>query len=211
MRNTREQILQTALRLFAQRGFEGVSVRDIAGALELTAPALYVHYRSKQELLEAILRRMEERDAELSNASAVPALPFSAASESYAKVKMDNLIAFTIKMFQYWTEDGFAVLFRHLLTVEQYRDSRFGDLFQQYLGGGVIRYLEDIFQGSFPKKDAHQLALAFYAPVYFLMGQYDGTPTKKGRAEILLCLQRHLREFATQFPLPEGDSAEHTE
>ena len=63
MRNTRELILQTALRLFAQKGFEGVSVRDIAGELELTAPALYVHFKSKQEILEAILRRMEDSRA----------------------------------------------------------------------------------------------------------------------------------------------------
>ena len=46
MRKTRELIIQTALKLFSQKGFEAVSVRDIAAELELTASALYVHFKS---------------------------------------------------------------------------------------------------------------------------------------------------------------------
>ena len=66
MRKTKDLILQTALKMFAQRGFSAVSLRDIAGALELTPPALYVHFRNKQDILETSLRQMEERDSELS-------------------------------------------------------------------------------------------------------------------------------------------------
>lgn len=192
MRKTKELILQTALRLFAQRGFEAVSVRDIAGELELTAPALYVHFKSKQAILEAILRRMEERDAELSSQDNVPTQSYEKAPESYAKVEMAHLVNFTLSMFRYWTEDEFAVQFRHLLTVEQYRDSRFAELFQQYLGSGVIQYLEDIFRANVPDKDPRQLALSFYSPVFFLIGQYDMMTTKKARAELLQTLKKQL-------------------
>ena len=192
MRKTKELILQTALRLFAQRGFEAVSVRDIAGELELTAPALYVHFKSKQAILEAILRRMEERDAELSSQDNVPTQSYEKAPESYAKVEMADLVNFTLSMFRYWTEDEFAVQFRHLLTVEQYRDSRFAELFQQYLGSGVIQYLEDIFRANVPDKDPRQLALSFYSPVFFLIGQYDMMTTKKARAELLQTLKKQL-------------------
>lgn len=195
MRKTKELILQTALRLFAQRGFEGVSVRDIAGELELTAPALYVHFKSKQEILEAILRRMEERDAELSAQDSVPTQPYEKAPESYAKVEMSQLVQFTLSMFRYWTEDEFAVQFRHLLTVEQYRDRRFAELFQQYLGNGVIQYLEEIFRANVPGKDPCQLALAFYSPVYYLIGQYDAMTTKKAKSDLLRTLKTLLQSF----------------
>ena len=77
MRKTRELILQMALKLFSQKGFEAVSVRDIAAELELTAPALYVHFKSKQDILEAILRRMEEREEELSGLDGVPQETFA--------------------------------------------------------------------------------------------------------------------------------------
>ena len=127
MRKTRELILQTALKLFSQKGFEAVSVRDIAAELELTAPALYVHFKSKQDILEAILRRMEERDTELSGRDGVPQQTFADNPDAYDHVSWDNLVAFTQDMFRYWTEDEFAVQFRHLLTIEQYRDKRFAD------------------------------------------------------------------------------------
>ena len=64
MRNTKEQILLTALELFAREGFDAVSVRDIAAALGLSKGALYRHYQSKREIFESILRRMERRDAQ---------------------------------------------------------------------------------------------------------------------------------------------------
>ncbi len=86
MRKTRELILQTALKLFSQKGFEAVSVRDIAAELELTAPALYVHFKSKQDILEAILRRMEERDAELSGQDGVPQETFADNPKAYGDV-----------------------------------------------------------------------------------------------------------------------------
>ena len=46
MGDTKERILQTALELFAHKGYEAVSVSDIAGALGLTKGALYRHFES---------------------------------------------------------------------------------------------------------------------------------------------------------------------
>ncbi|MBO7620846.1 MAG: TetR/AcrR family transcriptional regulator [Victivallales bacterium] len=197
MRKTRELILQTALKLFSQKGFEAVSVRDIAAELELTAPALYVHFKSKQDILEAILRRMEERDAELSGQDGVPRETFADNPESYDNVSLDNLMAFTLDMFRYWTEDEFAVRFRHLLTIEQFRDKRFADLFQQYLGKGVVQYLEDIFKKN-THGDPHGLAVSFWALFRFLLEQYDIMTTKKAKRLIVSHLEKYLQFFAKQ-------------
>ena len=46
---TKERILETALELFAQNGYLGTSMNDIAGRLGFTKAALYKHYTSKQE------------------------------------------------------------------------------------------------------------------------------------------------------------------
>lgn len=54
---TREVILDTAERLFALRGFDGVALRDLAREMDLTAPSLYNHFPSKQALYEAVLER----------------------------------------------------------------------------------------------------------------------------------------------------------
>ena len=194
MRKTRELILQTALKLFSQKGFEAVSVRDIAAELELTAPALYVRFKSKQDILEAILRRMEERDAELSGQDGVPQETFADNPDSYDRVSLDSLMVFTMDMFRYWTEDEFAVRFRHLLTIEQFRDKRFADLLQQYLGNGVVQYLEDIFRKN-THGDPHGLAISFWALFRFLLEQYDVATTKKAKTLINKQLEKYLAEF----------------
>jgi len=54
---TRDVILDTAERMFALRGFDGVALRDLAREMELTAPSLYNHFSSKQALYEAVLER----------------------------------------------------------------------------------------------------------------------------------------------------------
>ncbi len=55
--STRERILDVAERLFAQQGFAGTVVRDIAREVGLTAPSLYNHFDGKQALYEAVLAR----------------------------------------------------------------------------------------------------------------------------------------------------------
>ncbi|WP_428539991.1 TetR/AcrR family transcriptional regulator [Rhodopila sp.] len=52
----RERVLEEAVKLFYQRGFSGTTLDDIAGALGVTKPFIYTHFRSKVELLEAICR-----------------------------------------------------------------------------------------------------------------------------------------------------------
>jgi TetR/AcrR family transcriptional regulator len=54
---TRDRILDVAEALFAERGFAGTSVRDIAAAAGLTAASLYNHFEGKEALYDAVLER----------------------------------------------------------------------------------------------------------------------------------------------------------
>src|SRR5262245_2721285 len=51
---TRARLVEAALVAFSQRGFHGTTTRDIAAAAGLSPAAVYVHYKSKQELLAEI-------------------------------------------------------------------------------------------------------------------------------------------------------------
>lgn len=53
---TREHVLRAAAQLFAERGFDAVSVREIVQAAGVTKPALYYHFGSKEGLALAIMR-----------------------------------------------------------------------------------------------------------------------------------------------------------
>jgi AcrR family transcriptional regulator len=57
----REGVLAVAERLFAERGYERVSVRDVAAAAAVTHPLIYYHWGSKRGLLAAVLERNQER------------------------------------------------------------------------------------------------------------------------------------------------------
>jgi AcrR family transcriptional regulator len=54
---TRERILKTAERLFAERGFNGVSVRVLAGAANVNIASIGYHFRNKEGLLAEVYRR----------------------------------------------------------------------------------------------------------------------------------------------------------
>jgi AcrR family transcriptional regulator len=54
---TRERILTSATRLFAEKGFDGASMPAIAKASGITAGAIYKHFEGKGELLLEVLRR----------------------------------------------------------------------------------------------------------------------------------------------------------
>lgn len=56
----RQQILDTAARLFAQRGFHGVSVGDLGAAVGISGPGLYKHFASKEAILAEMLARISE-------------------------------------------------------------------------------------------------------------------------------------------------------
>ena len=57
----KEQVLRTAERLFAQRGFHATSIRDIADALNLKGGSLYAHIESKEDLLWEIVSSAADR------------------------------------------------------------------------------------------------------------------------------------------------------
>lgn len=57
----RESILEVAAPLFAQKGYNGVSIRDIAQACGMTNAALYYHFKNKEDLYLAVLRRGHEQ------------------------------------------------------------------------------------------------------------------------------------------------------
>ncbi len=57
----RQQILAAAAPLFATRGFHGVSVDDLGAATGISGPALYRHFRAKEEILTELLVGVSER------------------------------------------------------------------------------------------------------------------------------------------------------
>jgi len=57
MIDTKQRILDTAERLFAERGFDATSLRHIIAEADVNLAAIHYHFGSKQELLDEIIQR----------------------------------------------------------------------------------------------------------------------------------------------------------
>lgn len=62
---TRARLLDAAIAAFAEKGFNGTTTRDIAAAAGLSPAAVYVHHKSKEELLYLISRTGHEETLDL--------------------------------------------------------------------------------------------------------------------------------------------------
>ena len=190
---TKERILETALELFAQNGYLGTSMNDIAGRLGFTKAALYKHYTSKQEILDRIVERMNEMDYERAESYEMPETEPDGMAEAYLRTPVQKIRAYSMAQFDHWTKEPFSSNFRRMLTLEQSRDPGMAQLHHDYLAGGPLEYMAAIFRrmaGS--DEDAMQLALAFYGPMYLLYSVYDGAADKRAVKPLL---EAHIDRF----------------
>jgi AcrR family transcriptional regulator len=67
--DARARLLAAAIEAFSARGFHGTTTRDIAAAAGMSPAALYVHHRSKEELLHLISREGHDRTLSLCEAA----------------------------------------------------------------------------------------------------------------------------------------------
>lgn len=202
MSDTKENILMTALRLFAQDGYEAVSVSKIAGELGMTKGALYKHYKNKRDIFDHIVSRMFQIDRERAKQYNVPEDTFKNTPNAYQNIDLDRLKEFTIAQYSFWTADEFASYFRKMLTLEQYRNSEMNELYQKQIVSGPIQYMEDLFREMITNNVLHeanpkQLAIEFFAPLFLLINLSDANICHENAENLLSAyIQRFFESYA---------------
>ena len=190
---TKQRILDIALELFAQNGYLGTSMSDIAKQLGFTKAALYKHYTSKQEILDHIVERMNRMDYERAEEYEMPETEPDGFAEAYMHTPIEKIRTYSLAQFDHWTKETFSANFRKMLTLEQYRDPKLAQLHHDYLAGGPLEYMAAIFRKlADSDEEAMQLALDFYGPMYLLYSVYDGAEDK---ASVAPMLDAHIRRF----------------
>ena len=189
MGNRKEEILIVALQSVSpEMVMRRVSVSQIAGELDMTKGALYRHYKSKRDIFDSIVKRMEQQDGEQARENEVPEESIEKTPEEYQNVSFDDFVEYSKSMFEYWTEDDFASSFRKMLTIEQFRSEEMQNLYQQYLVSGPTEYVKELFK-NMEIEDPEENAVKFYANMFFYYSMYDGAADKakaKGQFEQML-------------------------
>lgn len=194
--DTKERIMETALELFAEKGYLGTSMNDIAKQLGFTKAALYKHYTSKQEILNRIVERMNEMDYERAKQFEMPEGNLTEIVVAYQKTPIEKVRAYSKAQFLHWTEEEFSSRFRKMLTLEQYRDPEMAQLYQKYLATGPVDYMAAIFRGLTDSEEAAQhLALEFYGPMFLL---YSVSDSGAEQEQVLSLLDAHIDRFIHQ-------------
>lgn len=194
--DTKERIMETALELFAEKGYLGTSMNDIAKQLGFTKAALYKHYTSKQEILNRIVERMNELDHERAKQFEMPEGNLAEIVAAYQKMPIEKVRAYSKAQFLHWTEEEFSSRFRKMLTLEQYRDSEMAQLYQKYLATGPVDYMAMIFRGlTDSEENARHLALEFYGPMFLL---YSVSDSGADQEQVLSLLDAHIDRFIHQ-------------
>ena len=168
----------------------------------MTKAALYKHYKSKQEILDSIVEKMNQMDKERVKKYDMPEGNMEEVVKGYQETAIDKIKEFTKVQFLHWTQEEFPCCFRKMLTLEQYRNPELSRLYQKYLAGDPLLYIEEIFRGFIDNdQEARQLALDFYGPIFLLYSIYDGAENKE---IIVEQVGQHVDRFSKMLLAKEG-------
>lgn len=206
--NTREKTLEEALRLFSEKGFEAVSVRDIARAVGVKESSLYNHFKNKRDIFDSILAEYSQRGSEFFRQYELAGEDgiFSADSrtvEVYRHMSGEQLAAMAGHIFEFYFSDEINTRLRRMLTIEQYRSPDAAMLYRKFSFDDSLTYQAELFKemmkaGCFRQADPYILALAFYAPIHLIFCKFDNGGNVDEARELF---ERHVRHFSQMYTI----------
>ena len=191
MKITKQEILDTALDVFAERGYDSTILKDISDRLNVTKSALYKHYESKEALWDALIDHVEQYYSE--HIGSVSGIPIPTTWEEFR--------ALTLRQIDFTLHDETVRRVRKLLTVEQYRNDKMSALATKHFITDIEERYTKIFVGMIEKgvlKHANPelLAFAFTAPITVLIHLCDRAPDRE--TEIMTKIEAHIKQFSKE-------------
>jgi AcrR family transcriptional regulator len=134
-KGTKEKIFDAAVAMFSEKGYDGVSVRDIARAVSITESAVYRHYASKDAILESIFTYIEGR--------IYPQAPDESIDAMVEALSLQEILE---------SIPGFMIADQHLakatriMLIEMYHNEKIGDYVRRELFERPIDESEILFR-----------------------------------------------------------------
>ena len=204
--DTKQLILEQALALFSARGYDAVTVGDIARAVGIKAPSLYNHFPGKQAIFDALVDATAAQYEADTGRIDIHVQNVQKDIPTFTAITADALFEKVRQIFTYSLHDETIARFRRMMTIEQFRSPELAALYSERYVERLLRYHAGIFRaliaaGEICAEDPDALALQFVAPVLTLIGICDRQPERE--TECLEKLQKHVQLF---FRLVHGDA-----
>lgn len=168
---TKEKIMDVALHMFSERGYEAVSIRDICGEVGIKESTLYYHFKNKMDILDSLIAKFKEHiEGLLIHIDEMPS----------GKTKKKNAGSTDIidsYMMDSYLFDPFCNLMIRLMMIEQfhneemralYEKTMFTDPYDIYLR--VFRMLAT--KGTFPESQVDAIVRRYHAYMTMLTYRY---------------------------------------
>jgi len=190
IQSTKDRILNAALDLFAEKGYEGASVDMIAAAAGIKGPSLYKHFKGKDQILDALITKVDEYYAANFNA---------AGNQGQLPESMEQLTRMAFAKVNFTMHDEVIQKTRRLLALGQFRNPRLSELATIHGITGIQSMFQKLFTammkaGIMKDDEPALLAMEFASPVSLLIQMYDREPAKE--KEIIKKIKAHLKHFA---------------
>ena len=205
--DTKKRILEKALELFSTKGYDSVTVGEIAKAVGIKAPSLYNHFSGKRAIFDAIV---EETAAQYERDTDRISIHVQNAQQDipvFAEITADALVEKVHQIFDYSLHNETISRFRRMMTIEQFSDPELAALYSKRYVERVTSYHAGIFRslinaGELRREDPDTLALMYVAPVITLIGICDRQPEREN--ECREKLDAHVRLFFRTFHAVEA-------
>ena len=166
---TKEKIMDVALHMFSERGYEAVSIRDICGEVGIKESTLYYHFKNKMDILDSLIAKFKEHIEEL--LIHIDEMPSGKKKNAGSKDILDSY------MMDSYLFDPFCNLMIRLMMIEQfhneemralYEKTMFTDPYDIYLR--VFRMLAS--QGAFSESQVDAIVRRYHAYMTMLTYRY---------------------------------------
>ena len=162
--DTKQRILEKSLELFASKGYDAVSVGEIAKAVGVKAPSLYNHFASKQAIFDAIVESTAAHYEKDTGEISIHVQDVKQDFALFAHISEDALVEKVRQIFFYSLHDHTVSQFRQMMTLEQFRSPELAELYSRRYVDRMIAYHADIFRtlislGILRAEDPDTLAL----------------------------------------------------
>ena len=196
--DTKQRILLEALRLFSKRGYDAISVEQIASAVGIKAPSLYKHYKSKKDIFDAIFEDTAKRYEEFIQTISIPVTDSKQDIVVFENITAEDLVQKVKSLIEYSLHDEYTSKFRKMMTIEQFRSPELSKLYSDRYVNQIQNYHTDLFTkmieaGVLKKEDPCILAMVYDAPILVMLSECDRHPEKE--EECIKKLEDHVRLF----------------
>ena len=202
--NTKELILEEALKQFSKKGYDGTSMSDIAAPLGISKAALYKHFASKQQIFDRIIVESEEKykdffeklSVHLGNGKNVELNKKDV--DVYTGISAEGLSENVLTFVRFSMTDEYSKQVRQMMTISQFQSKELGEMYTKRYVDAMLGYDEKLFEqliqnGAIKKGDPKVLAAMFYAPVTMYMGIWDREPNRAKECE--KAIKNHVEQF----------------